>query len=92
MRIFDSARRCRDPLAQEHVIEGYEAVMRNRTTVLITHRLELARRADRILVISGARVVEEGSPAELIRARGPFYRLFRRELEASPAKTVEARA
>ena len=66
--------------------------MRNRTTVLITHRLELARRADRILVISGARIVEDGSPAELIRARGPFYRLFQRELEAPSAKPVEAGA
>ncbi len=89
--VLDEATAALDPLAQERVIEGYEAVMRNRTTVLITHRLELARRADRILVISGARVVEEGAPAELIRARGPFHRLFRPELEASPAKSVEAR-
>ncbi len=89
---MDEATAALDPLAQERVIEGYEAVMRNRTTVLITHRLELARRADRILVISDAHVVEEGSPAELSRARGPFYRLFRRELEASSPKPVEARA
>ena len=67
-------------------------MLRNRTTVLITHRLELARRVDRILVISGARIVEDGSPAELIRARGPFYRLFQRELEAPSAKPVEAGA
>jgi len=90
--VLDEATAALDPLAQERVIEGYEAVMRNRTTVLITHRLELARRADRILVISGARIVEDGPPAELIRARGPFYRLFRRELEASSAKPVEAQA
>jgi len=74
------------------VIEGYEAVMRNRTTVLITHRLELARRADRVLVISGGRIVEDGSPAELIRARGEFYRLFRRDLEASGVEPIEAQA
>ena len=90
--VLDEATAALDPLAQERVIEGYEAVMRNRTTVLITHRLELARRADRILVISGARIVEDGSPAALIRAQGPFYRLFRRELEASSAKPVEAGA
>jgi ATP-binding cassette subfamily B protein len=90
--VLDEATGALDPLAQERVIEGYESVMRNRTTVLITHRLELARRADRILVISGARIVEDGSPTELIRARGPFYRLFQRELEASSAKPVEAGA
>ena len=90
--VLDEATAALDPLAQERVIEGYEAVMRNRTTVLTTHRLELARRADRILVISDARIVEDGSPAELIRARGPFYRLFRRELEAPSARPVEAQA
>jgi len=88
--VLDEATAALDPLVQERVIEGYETVMQNRTTVLITHRLELARRADRILVISGARVVEDGPPAELIRARGPFYQLFRRGLEASLANPVEA--
>ena len=90
--VLDEATAALDPLAQEHVIEGYETVMRNRTTVLITHRLELARRAHRILVISDARVVEDGSPADLVRARGPFYRLFQRDLEEASANPVEARA
>jgi ATP-binding cassette subfamily B protein len=89
--VLDEATAALDPLAQERVIEGYEMVMRNRTTILITHRLELARRADRVLVISGARIVEDGPPSELIRARGPFYRLFRRDLEASSADRAEAR-
>ena len=90
--VLDEATSALDPLAQERVIEGYEAVMRNRTTILITHRLELARRADRVLVISGARVVEDGSPAELIRAQGAFYRLFRRDLEASGVEQAKAQA
>jgi ATP-binding cassette subfamily B protein len=90
--VLDEATASLDPLAREHVIQGYEAVMRNRTTVLITHHLELARRAHRVLVISDARVVEDGSPADLIRARGPFYQLFRRDLEDASAKPAEARA
>ena len=90
--VLDEATAALDPLAQERVIEGYEAVMRNRTTILITHRLELARHADRVLVISGARVVEDGSPAELIRARGAFYRLFRRDIEASAVEQAKAQA
>jgi len=40
-------------------------VMRNRTTIIITHRLELARRADRVVVLQGGRIVEEGSPEAL---------------------------
>ncbi len=41
--------------------EGYEAVMRGRTTIVITHRLELARRADRVLELDAVRIVECGA-------------------------------
>jgi ABC-type multidrug transport system fused ATPase/permease subunit len=47
------------------VLAGYDAVMRDRTTIMITHRPELARRADRIVVLQGGVVAEEGSPEEL---------------------------
>ena len=46
------------PDRERQVVEGYEAVMRGRTTIVITHRLELARRANRVLTLSGARIVE----------------------------------
>ena len=60
--VLDEATASLDPVAQAQVIRGYEAVMLNRRTVLITHRLELAQRADRVLVIDGARILEEGAP------------------------------
>ncbi len=74
--VLDEATASLDPVAQGQVIQGYEAAMRNRTTVLITHRLELARRADRVLVIDGARVVAEGAPQALQDREGPFRDLF----------------
>ena len=45
---------------------------RGRTTVIVAHRLATAARADRIVVLAGGRVVEEGSHAELL-ARGGAY-------------------
>ena len=74
--VLDEATASLDPVAQGQVIQGYEAAMRNRTTVLITHRLELARRADRMLVIDGARIVAEGPPQTLQDREGPFRDLF----------------
>ena len=74
--VLDEATASLDPVAQEQVIRGYEAVMQNRTTVIITHRLELARRADRALVIDGARIVAEGPPQSLQDREGPFRDLF----------------
>ncbi|MFD7386067.1 ABC transporter ATP-binding protein [Streptomyces anulatus] len=49
-----------------------------RTTLVIAHRPTTVRRADRIVVLDGGRVVEEGTWDELIRAGGPLTRLFAR--------------
>ena len=87
--VLDEATASLDPVAQGQVIQGYEAVMRNRTTVLITHRLELARRADRVLVIDGARIVAEGAPQALQDRPGPFRDLF--GSDAHGAATVSGR-
>ena len=46
-------------------MEGYQAVMRGRTTILVSHRLALARRADRVVLERG-RIVEEGTAGELL--------------------------
>ena len=81
--VLDEATAALDPVAQAQVIQGYEAVMRHRTTVLITHRLELARRADRVLVIDGARLVAEGTPQTLADREGPFRALFGDDTQGS---------
>ncbi len=88
--VLDEATASLDPVSQAQVIRGYEAVMRSRTTVLITHRLELAQRADRVLVIDGARVVEEGSPRALQDRAGPFQDLFSTETALPEALTGDA--
>ncbi len=56
--VLDEPTSALDPETERQVIDGYEAVMRGRTTIVITHRLDVARRADRIITIAGARVVE----------------------------------
>ncbi|MCH7823225.1 MAG: ABC transporter ATP-binding protein [Acidobacteria bacterium] len=77
--VLDEATASLDPVSERHVIEGYEAIMRGRTTLLISHRYEMARRADRVIVIDSARIVEEGPPGPLAAAGGPFADLFATE-------------
>jgi len=75
--VLDEATGALDPATQAQVVSGYEAIMRGRTTIVISHRLELARRADRIVVLERGRVVEEGTAdALLLRERGSFAELF----------------
>lgn len=74
--VLDEPSASLDPIAERQIIDGYRRVMRGRTTILISHRLELVRSADQVIVLDGARVAEQGRPAELEAARGVFAALF----------------
>jgi ABC-type multidrug transport system fused ATPase/permease subunit len=84
--VLDEPTAALDSVSQRQVIEGYQAVMRGRTTILITHRREVAMAADHVVVLEGARVVDAGSPPELAARSDAFARLF----EISRGVGVEA--
>jgi ATP-binding cassette subfamily B protein len=74
--VLDEPTAALDPVSERHVTDGYELVMRGRTTILISHRRDLALRADRVVVLEGASVVETGTPRELSARDSAFARLF----------------
>jgi ABC-type multidrug transport system fused ATPase/permease subunit len=76
--VLDEATGGLDPATEAQVVAGYEALMRGRTTIIITHRLELARRAERVVVLERGRVVEEGTVAELLARGAVFASVFER--------------
>jgi ATP-binding cassette subfamily B protein len=81
--VLDEPTAALDPVVEREVMDGYRAVMRGRTTLLITHRRDLALRADRVVVLDGSRVAESGTPAELLARGAAFARLFGEPLNAS---------
>lgn len=74
--VLDEPTAALDAVAQRQVIEGYQAVMHGRTTILITHRREVAMAADIVVVLDGARVADAGAPGELAERSEVFARLF----------------
>jgi ATP-binding cassette, subfamily B, bacterial len=74
--VLDEPTAALDPVSERHVAEGYQQVMRGRTTILISHRRDLATSADRVVVLDGARVAEIGTPRELEARGGVYARLF----------------
>jgi len=54
--------------------------MRGRTVIAIAHRLSTVRNFDRIVVLQRGRVVEDGAPGQLMRRRGPYRDLIRRQM------------
>ena len=74
--VLDEPTAALDAVSQRQVIEGYQSVMRGRTTILITHRREVAMAADHVVVLEGARVVDAGPPRQLAERSAAFARLF----------------
>ncbi len=80
--VMDEPTAALDAIAQRQVIDGSRSVMRGRTTILITHRREVAMAADHVVVLDGARVVDSGRPSILAERSAAFARLF--EIDLSP--------
>jgi ATP-binding cassette subfamily B protein len=73
--LLDEATSALDQESEKLVQEALERVMHGRTTLVIAHRLATVINADRILVIDGGLLVEEGTHASLINAGGVYSRL-----------------
>ena len=81
--IMDEATSSVDTLTESLIQRGMEELLRGRTSFIIAHRLSTIKRADRILVIEGGRIVEMGTHEELLRAGGRYYRLYTRQFRRS---------
>jgi ATP-binding cassette subfamily B protein len=78
--ILDDALSSVDTLTEEKILNGLASVMRNRTTILISHRVSTVQNADRIVVLSHGRVVETGTHRELLDCGGYYAELYQKQL------------
>jgi subfamily B ATP-binding cassette protein MsbA len=78
--ILDEATSSLDTESEALVEEALQTVMKDRTTLIIAHRLKTVQRADRVLVIDDGRILEEGTHAGLVASDGMYARLYRGQL------------
>jgi ATP-binding cassette subfamily B multidrug efflux pump len=78
--ILDDALASVDTLTEERILTGLAGIMRGRTSILISHRVSTVRQADRIIVLSAGRIVEQGTHAALVEAGGYYADLYQKQL------------
>ncbi|MDR1549836.1 MAG: ABC transporter ATP-binding protein/permease [Hungatella sp.] len=72
--IFDEATANVDPENEVHLQKAFEELTRNKTIIMIAHRLKTVRNADQILVVDGGKIVQKGKHEELMKQEGIYKR------------------
>uniref|UniRef100_A0A7V0Z3X3 ABC transporter ATP-binding protein n=1 Tax=candidate division WOR-3 bacterium TaxID=2052148 RepID=A0A7V0Z3X3_UNCW3 len=75
--ILDEATSAVDPQSEKIIQEGLKTLLKNRTAIIVAHRLTTTRLADRILIIHHGRLVEHGSHNELLKRKGFYYKFYK---------------
>jgi subfamily B ATP-binding cassette protein MsbA len=83
--ILDEATSSLDTEAEMEVQEALDNLMQGRTTLVIAHRLSTIRHANRIVVVDGGEIVEEGTHEELLEIRGQYYKLYNMQFREEDA-------
>ena len=78
--ILDDALSSVDTVTEEKILNGLSSLMRDRTTILISHRVSTVQNADRIIVLSHGAIVETGTHHELQRLGGYYAELYQKQL------------
>jgi ATP-binding cassette subfamily B protein/ATP-binding cassette subfamily B multidrug efflux pump len=87
--ILDEATSALDSESEAAIQENLKMVMEGKTVIAIAHRLSTIAMMDRIVVLDRGRIVEEGTPQELVNRGGLFARLWKRQVGGFIPEEVE---
>ncbi len=78
---FDEATSALDANNEKVIMEKLNTFFKNRTAIIIAHRLSTVKNADQIVVLDKGRIVEKGTHKELISLKGSYFKLVENQLE-----------
>jgi len=84
--LLDEATSSLDSESERAIQDALDRLVKNRTVIAIAHRLSTLSSFDRIVVLERGRIVEDGSPADLLTRDGPYAWMYRRQLAEAPGR------
>lgn len=74
--ILDEPTSALDPIAESEIYESYLKYTQKKTAIFISHRLASTRFSDRIVMLEGGKIIEEGTHDQLMQANGPYANMY----------------
>ncbi len=78
--VFDDCLSAVDTVTEEQILGNLRTIMKDRTTILVSHRVSTVKDADHIIVLENGAIVEQGSHGTLLSAKGVYANLFEMQL------------
>ncbi|MDR0681692.1 MAG: ATP-binding cassette domain-containing protein [Dysgonamonadaceae bacterium] len=78
---FDEATNALDAKNERTILSNLGVFLKNRTALIVAHRLSTVKNADQIVVLDGGEIVEQGRHSDLVRLQGHYYHLVKDQLE-----------
>jgi ATP-binding cassette subfamily B multidrug efflux pump len=78
--ILDDSFSAVDTHTEEDILQGLRGFMKNRTTLMVSHRVSTVKDADKIVILDKGMIAEEGTHDELIKLNGLYAGIYNRQL------------
>lgn len=86
--ILDDSLSSVDTQTEKEILENLNEFMKNRTTIIVSHRTATIMNCDKIIVLDNGKIVEEGTHDELYKLKGIYYRLYMKQILEQEIKEI----